>query len=79
MFGSLRPTPVDGLGHWPGSIRHWVNVASVGDKACDEPRLARCFGDRVVDLRVDNGHRAHDAEPYLNAPTTGGALAEALR
>lgn len=30
------------------------------------------FGDRVVDHTVDNGHRAHDPEPYLNATLTGG-------
>jgi hypothetical protein len=78
VFGQLQPSPVDGVGAWPGSITQWVNVASVGDQACEEPKLANRFGDRVVDLGVDNGHRAHDPEPYLNAPTTGRALATAL-
>ncbi len=78
VFDSLRPAPENGVGLWPGSIRQWVNVASVGDEACEEPHLARCFGDGVEDLGVDNGHRAHDPEPYLNAPTTGRALARAL-
>lgn len=79
VFDSLRPVPVDGRGRWPGSVRSWINIASVGDRACAEPQLARRFGDGVTDLSVDNGHRAHDAEPYLNAPTTGRALANALR
>jgi len=78
VFDGLRPAPVAGIGTWPGSINRWVNVASVGDQAIDEPRLANRFGDGVTDLGVDNGHRAHDAEPYLNAPTPGRALADAL-
>jgi pimeloyl-ACP methyl ester carboxylesterase len=79
VFDKLRPEPADGIGHWPGSVTSWVNIASVGDHACAEaPQLATLFGDRVVDLGVDNGHRAHDPEPYLNAPTTGRALADAL-
>lgn len=79
VFNQLEPAPVDGLGGWPGSVEHWVNIASVGDQACEEPHLAKCFGPRVTDLGVDNGHRAHDAEPYLNAATTGRVLADALR
>jgi len=78
VFGHLRPTPEEGQGHWPGSVNSWVNVASVGDLACAEPHLARCFSGPVQDLAVDNGHRAHDAEPYLNAAATGDALAAAL-
>lgn len=78
VFDHLQPRAADGVGRWPGSVERWVNVASVGDEACSEPQLATRFGDRVIDLGVDNGHRAHDPEPYLNAPTTGHALAEAL-
>ncbi len=78
VFDHLRPPVADEVGVWPGSIDRWVNVASVGDQACAEPKLARWFGDRVIDLGVDNGHRAHDPEPYLNARTTGRALASAL-
>ncbi|MBV1894591.1 MAG: GPI inositol-deacylase [Ilumatobacteraceae bacterium] len=78
VFGHLRPTPVAERGSWPGSLEAWVNVASVGDLACAEPRLAKCFDGPVEDLEVDNGHRAHDAEPYLNAAATGAALAAAL-
>lgn len=78
LFGKLRPPHTDGVGAWPGSIEHWFNIASVGDEACEEPQLARRFGPRVVDRGVDNGHRAHDPEPYLNSPTTGRLLATAL-
>ncbi|MDX2381010.1 MAG: hypothetical protein QNM02_14755 [Acidimicrobiia bacterium] len=79
VFNLLRPGPEDGIGQWPGSIESWINIASVGDDACsEEPHLANRFGERVRDLGVDNGHRAHDPEPYLNAPTTGNALADAL-
>lgn len=79
VFNHLEPQPVEGVGRWPGAIQRWVNIAAVGDEACEEPHLAHRFGDAVIDLAVDNGHRAHDAEPYLNAPTTGRALADALR
>jgi len=79
IYGRLQPQAADDKGVWPGSIGRWINVASVGDQACVEPKLANRFGERVVDLGVDNGHRAHDPEPYLNAPTTGRALADALR
>ena len=68
----------DGRAAWPGTVEHWVNVESVGDHACAQPRLAEVFGPRVVDRLVDNGHRAHDPQPYLNNPATGAAVAEAL-
>ena len=69
---------VDGLAPWPGGVERWVNVAAVGDMACVEPRLATLWGPRVTDHLVDNGHRAHDVEPYLNARVTGAAVAAAL-
>jgi len=77
VFDGLHPTPVDGTGAWPGSVRRWVNIAAVGDKAAAVSQLAPLFGD-VEDRRVDNGHRAHDPEPYLNAAVTGAAVAAAL-
>jgi hypothetical protein len=63
---------------WPGSIERWVNVRAVGDKAAAVP-LADKFGPRVEDVLIDNGHRAHAPEPYLNAAPTGAAIAAALR
>ena len=40
--------------------------------------MAERFGDRVEEHVVDNGHRGHDPEPYLNSRATGAALARAL-
>ena len=79
VFNGLKPAPVDGVGAWPGNVRRWVNVAAVGDKAAENARLSERFGPAVEDRLVDNGHRAHDPEPYLNNPITGLAVAEALR
>ena len=70
---------VDGFAAWPGGAQRWVNVAAVGDRACVEPQLAKCFGPSVEDHTVNNGDRAHDVEPYLNARVTGAAIAAALR
>ena len=78
VFEHLDPAPVDGTGVWPGSVVAWTNVAAIGDVACAAPRLADRFGPRVTDAAVDNGHRAHDPEPYLNAAVTGHALAAGL-
>jgi hypothetical protein len=78
IFGSLDPALVDDRAHWPGSVRRWVNVRAVGDKAAEIPLDTR-FGPKVEDVLIDNGHRAHAPEPYLNASETGAAIAEALR
>ncbi len=43
-----------------------------------EGRLAPRFGESVEDRLVDNGHRAHDPEPYLNNPKTGEAVLSAI-
>jgi pimeloyl-ACP methyl ester carboxylesterase len=77
-FDRLRPAPVDGVGVWPGGVRSWTNVAAVGDPACGGRGFGGRFGERVVEHLVDNGHRAHDPQPYLNAPVTGRAVAAAL-
>jgi len=79
VFDMLDPKPVDGQGAWPGAVQRWVNVAAVGDKAAGGHHLSERFGPRVEDRQVDNGHRAHDPEPYLNAAATGEAVAGALR
>lgn len=65
-------------GTWPGSVQKWVNVAAEGDMLARPHRLADIYGDRVEDYLVDNGHRAHSPEPYLNSRPTGAALARAL-
>jgi hypothetical protein len=78
IFGQLDPPPVDGVGVWPGAVERWVNVRAVGDKAA-AVAMAERFGDRVEDVLVDNGHRAHAPEPYLNAAVTGAAVAAAIQ
>jgi len=77
IFEQLDPAPVDGQGVWPGAVERWVNVRAIGDKAA-AVALREKFGDRVEDVLVDNGHRAHAPEPYLNAAVTGAAVAAAL-
>ena len=77
IAGTLDPPLVDGHGVWPGSVRRRVNVRAVGDKAA-AVALGDTFGPRVEELLVDNGHRAHAPEPYLNAEVTGAAVAAAL-
>ncbi|MET0911177.1 MAG: hypothetical protein ABWZ99_17065 [Ilumatobacteraceae bacterium] len=68
----------DGDGRaWPGPVRRWVNVRAVGDRAAETP-LSGLFGDRVEEFLIDNGHRAHAPEPYLNSTVTGAAIAAAL-
>jgi pimeloyl-ACP methyl ester carboxylesterase len=76
--GLLALGSLEGDGRWPGNVERWVNVRATGDKAAAMP-LAPKFGPRVEDVEVDNGHRAHDPEPYLNSLATGAAVAAALR
>jgi pimeloyl-ACP methyl ester carboxylesterase len=66
----------DDYGAWPG-VRRWVNVRAVDDVACAAP-LTEVFGPRIEEFLIDNGHRAHAPEPYLNAQPTGEAIAKAL-
>jgi hypothetical protein len=78
IFDRLQPPPCDGTGAWPGSVRSWVNIADRGDAVALEKRLGTRFGDRVVDVLVHNGARAHDVRPYLTAKETGDAVRAAL-
>ena len=78
LFEGLDPAPVDGHGVWPGSVQRWINVRALNDKACASS-LAEKFGPRVEEVFIDNGHRSHAPEPYLNSRRTGGAIAEGLR
>ena len=73
----LEPAPIAGSGTWPAPVRRWTNVTSVGDLVADGSPVADVFAG-VVERRVDNGHRAHDPEPYLCAPETARAIADAL-
>jgi pimeloyl-ACP methyl ester carboxylesterase len=78
VLGQLDPPVGEGEDRWPGSVERWVNVAAMGDRAAAIHRLAEVYDERVEDVRVDNGHRAHDPEPYLNSVPTGAAVAAAL-
>ncbi len=73
----LEPCPSDGIGKWPGSVRRWTNIADARDPAAANP-LAGQFGGPVTEYKVDNGHRVHDPEPYLNNRWTGRAVAVGL-
>ena len=78
VFDALEPAPVDGRAVWPGSVSRWVNIRAMNDKACTSSLTAQ-FGPRVEEFVIDNGHRAHAPEPYLNAAATGAAIAAALK
>jgi hypothetical protein len=78
IFDRLQPSPVDGHGAWPGTVRSWTNIADQGDVVALVKRLGPLFQGRVVDLLVDNGARAHDVTPYLTARETGRAIALGL-
>jgi hypothetical protein len=76
----LRPPVVDGVGHWPESVKAWTNVAAQGDMATmAAPQLAPVFGDALADRFIYNGRHPHDIEPYLTAKETGTAIAAGLR
>ena len=77
LFEGLNPAPVEGR-ECGRERRRWINVRALNDKACSSS-LADKFGPRVQEVFIDNGHRYHVPEPYLNSPRTGGAIAEALR
>jgi pimeloyl-ACP methyl ester carboxylesterase len=78
VFDRLRPSPEDGFGVFPVSAATWTNVADTGDVVALEKRLAPLFGERVRDLLVNNGSKAHDVSPYLTAAQTGHAISEGL-
>ncbi len=73
----LLPPLHDGAGRWPACVRRWTNITAVHDPVADGRPLAAVF-EGVVEARVDNGHRAHDPEPYLCAQVTGAAIATAM-
>ena len=72
---SLRPSTAKVSG--PARCSAGSTCARSNDKAC-ETCLADHFGPRVEEHVIDNGHRAHAPEPYLNSRPTGAAIAAAL-
>ncbi|GIF76065.1 hypothetical protein [Asanoa siamensis] len=75
-----KPDPATGelRGGWPGAVTAWTNVADRGDVVAVEEDLRIRFGDRVRQIRVDNGASAHDIAPYLSDRLTGAAIADGL-
>ncbi|WP_327351531.1 hypothetical protein [Streptomyces sp. NBC_01304] len=78
VFDRLVPAPAGGRGRWPASVKRWVNVADKGDVVPLVKELGSRFGDRVKDVRIHNGAKAHDVRPYLTARETGRAIAQGL-
>jgi hypothetical protein len=78
VFDRIEPSPAGGKGHWPPSVTRWINIADRRDAVALTKKLAPLFGDRVTDVLVYNGAKAHDARPYLTAKETGQAVIEGL-
>jgi pimeloyl-ACP methyl ester carboxylesterase len=78
VFDRLRPAPENGRGDFPACVAAWTNIADPGDVVALVKQLAPLFGDKVRDLMVNNGSKAHDVLPYLTAAETGCAIAEGL-
>ncbi|MGV9455128.1 hypothetical protein [Streptomyces sp. NPDC003635] len=79
VLDRLVPTHVGGRGRWPAPVKRWTNVADRGDVVALAKELAPVFGDRISDVLVHNGAKAHDVRPYLTAKETGQAVCEGLR
>ncbi|MFG2629690.1 hypothetical protein [Streptomyces sp. NPDC048473] len=79
VFERLAPLPAGGYARWPAPVKRWTNIADAGDVVALTKELAPSFGDRIRDLLVHNGAKAHDVSPYLTARETGMAMADALR
>jgi hypothetical protein len=69
IFDRLQPEP----GRWP-NVNAWTNIADRGDVVALAKKLRPLFGDRVRDILVHNGAKAHDVRPYLTARETGLAI-----
>lgn len=76
IFDRLDPAPQDGVGHWPGSVKHWVNIADKDDIVALEKQLDPIFQGTVTDRPINNGIAvfAHDGGRYLTAKQTGEAI-----
>jgi hypothetical protein len=79
VLDRLVPQPHNGRARWPTPVKRWTNIADRGDVVALTKELAPVFGDRVTDVLVHNGAKAHDVRPYLTARETGQAIASALR
>ena len=79
VFKKLVPKPnALGLGRWPGNVKHWDNIAAVGDIVAAQKQLAPLFGNDLVDHVIDSGWDAHSSTRYLNSDQAGAAMAKSL-
>ena len=74
IFDRLNPAPQANLGHWPGSVEKWINIADDGDIVALKKQLNPLFNGFVEDKLVNNGSTAHNATYYLTATETGAAI-----
>lgn len=78
IFDKLIPPPERDFGTWPGSVKHWFNIADGGDVVALEKNLASLFGELVMNHLIYNGATAHAVTRYLSAAETGEAIASGL-
>ena len=76
IFDRLDPLPRNGVGHWPGRVKHWVNIADKDDIVALEKELNPLFQGTVIDRPINNGIAffAHSGGRYLTAKQTGEAI-----
>jgi hypothetical protein len=78
IYPRLRPQPPC----WPPSVNRWVNIAHYDDIIAVEPLLATLFpstdGRQIEDHTTTSEHDHHGAAGYLEEPTTGLAVTDAL-
>jgi pimeloyl-ACP methyl ester carboxylesterase len=74
----LGSPPFTTDGEWPGRTERWVNVVALTDPVAQPGRVPDRFGSRVEERLIDNGHRGHHPEPYLNSRAVGDVVAAAL-
>jgi pimeloyl-ACP methyl ester carboxylesterase len=73
VFDRLEPEP----GRWP-NVGTWTNITDRGDVVALVKELRPLFGDKVTDVPVHNGAKAHDMRPYLTTREAGEAIRSAL-
>lgn len=79
VFDRLDPTPIDGIGRWPGPpLLRWTNIADRRDLVSLVKDLRPCFSADIFNYLVPNGSHVHDATHYLGKPQVGVAVADGL-
>ncbi|MFJ3308801.1 hypothetical protein ACIPSA_38305 [Streptomyces sp. NPDC086549] len=78
LMRKLDPEPVDGRGARPPGVRHWVNIADVGDLVAVPERLGDAFPVDLHDSTDIGLLDPHTLGGYLSAGLTASALAPYL-